>query len=907
VARNERRTLPYRLLACAVLAAAACAAPGVAQAHGGPTYLAGEVSGPAPTIDGVVTQQEWDDSDVAGLAFGSLGNSTLRFVHTPTHLYIAAVVQDPAPGPAPAFNVLFDDDHDGAKDQGEDAWLSFVGGGGEDFFYSDVGTDAEGHYNDVGDGTGTNDTVAAGTISGSGDVMIEQRHPLCSADTSHDICVSPGQTLGINFQYQRESLVFANAPGPSPFDPSSWADLTLVAGDVVWPTVDVTAPAAGSLLRGTVNLAADASDNVGVDRVEFRYFGGAAVGEVPISTDTEAPYTATFDSTQVPNSLRGGGTVYAVAYDTAGHSTAVGNAVMVDNPPSRIVFETDRDGNSEIYIMEPNGNDGITRLTNDPVPPLPGAVADTGPSMSPDGSLIAWQRGGDIWLMNSDGTEQRALTTDGRSGAPAFSPDGTRIAFHRDPAGDASMNHDIWVMNADGTGQTRLTSGPGNNLGPTWSPDGTKLAFDSDRSGSRDIFTMNADGTSQANLAWNSPQIDSDPDWSPDGQKLLFVSGRGGGGTVVSVWSANADGSGSALNVTNASIFDADPAWSPDGTRVVFTRDSGGQTFNLHLAQADGTTVFPTRITFANTTQRNSFPDWVAPAAAPAEETVTLEPVADTYVRASDATTPHGTETTFDVHAGASTYCGEGPGPAYGLLRFDLSSLPAGVRVSDARLELTVAGGFAYDGDPAHYAIRLYDNGWGESVTWDARPADGILPGPEGPPFGEPTINGVALSSSADLLGKGNAFNNNCEANSGGPPVRTFTAPETRPDSFARAVGDATGDGSLSVQIWSQACGTPTTVVCQNGQLNQAYFLRYYSREAEPALRPKLVVTYAPGVEVTSFSAAPTDPTAGLAQVDINDVPPSVLLAPPRGTTDSTPLGETPPPTRRSPRAPSRT
>ena len=214
-------------------------------------------------------------------------------------------------------------------------------------------------------------------------------------------------------------------------------------------------------------------------------------------------------------------------------------------------------------------------------------------------------------------------------------------------------NDDIWVMNADGSAQTNLTNTQGNELGPTWSPDGTKLAFDSDVDGDRDIYTMNSDGGDQANLTPDSPSLDADPDWSPDGQKILFVSGRG---DTTSVWTMNVDGT-AADNITDAPIFDADPAWSPTGDRIVFTRDSGGQTFNLHLVAADGTPPFA-RITFANTTQRNSFPDWVGETAEQQQETtVTLEPVADAYVRQSDPETPHGTETTFDVHAGASLYC----------------------------------------------------------------------------------------------------------------------------------------------------------------------------------------------------------------------------------------------------------
>ena len=495
-------------------------------------------------------------------------------------------------------------------------------------------------------------------------------------------------------------------------------------------------------------------------------------------------------------------------------------AVTIDNTtPGRIVFESDRDGNSDIYAINPDGTD-VTRLTTS-------ESVDTRPSLSPDGNRIAWQSAGQVWLMNSDGSNKQALTSLGSNNAPTFSPDGTKIAFESDRTGD----FEIWVMSADGTDQTNLTNTPlGDDVGPTWSPDGAKLAFDSSRTDDRDIFVMNADGTEQGNLT-ASGGLDADPDWSPDGSRLLFVSARTG---PTSVWSMNVDGT-DPVDLTSSGNFDADPAWSPDGNHIVFTRElTGGLTFNLWTARADGTAQLP--ITGAVSTQRNSFADWGSRAS---ETVVTLEPVADTYVRASDAETAHGTETTFDVHAGANIYCDRGPGPSYGLLRFDLSSLPAGVQVNDARLELTVAGGFAQDGDPSHYAIRLNSNDWGESVTWNTRPGDGILPGPVGPPFGEPTINGVPLSTSLDVLGVGNAFNNNCDANSGGPAVRTFTAPGDRARSFANAVAAGAGDGSLSLQIWSQACGTPTTVVCQNGQLQQAYYLRYYSREARPRAAPE--------------------------------------------------------------------
>src|SRR5262249_3205389 len=74
---------------------------------------------------------------------------------------------------------------------------------------------------------------------------------------------------------------------------------------------------------------------------------------------------------------------------------------------------------------------------------------------------------------------------------PAFSPDGTKIAFNSYRDG----NYEIYVMNSDGTNQTRLTSDAAKDWYPTWSSDGTKIYFDSQRTGHDEIFQMNADGS----------------------------------------------------------------------------------------------------------------------------------------------------------------------------------------------------------------------------------------------------------------------------------------------------------------------------------------------------------------------------------------------------------------------------
>jgi hypothetical protein len=120
------------------LAAAAIGLPGVAHAHGGGTYLAGTAT-TAPTVDGLIGSSEWADAIPYTVDFAALGTATVRFVHTPTDLYVGVVVLDANPGLAPSFEVFFDNDHDGVKEPGDDVWGSTVGGGGSDSFYDPAG------------------------------------------------------------------------------------------------------------------------------------------------------------------------------------------------------------------------------------------------------------------------------------------------------------------------------------------------------------------------------------------------------------------------------------------------------------------------------------------------------------------------------------------------------------------------------------------------------------------------------------------------------------------------------------------------------------------------------------------------------------------------------------------------
>jgi Tol biopolymer transport system component len=273
-------------------------------------------------------------------------------------------------------------------------------------------------------------------------------------------------------------------------------------------------------------------------------------------------------------------------------------------PTGRIVFESNRDGNLEIYRMNADGS-APTRLTEN-------EATDNLPSISPDGTKVAFSsdRDGDadIYVMGIDGSGLTQLTSDaGIELQPAWSPDGTKIAYH----GSSIEQYDIFVVDATGGTPVDVTNTPADEASANWSPDGTQLAFMSDRDGNEEIYRQNADGTGTATRLTNNAARDADPDWSPDGQKLAFFSDRPGSSCCGTVWTINAsDGSG-ATNLTNGSIFDADPSWSPDGTRIAFVRDAGGQNFNVWTALADGTE----QVNLTNIGGRNSFPDW-GPTAA---------------------------------------------------------------------------------------------------------------------------------------------------------------------------------------------------------------------------------------------------------------------------------------------------
>lgn len=131
---------------------------------------------------------------------------------------------------------------------------------------------------------------------------------------------------------------------------------------------------------------------------------------------------------------------------------------------------------------------------------------------------IVFTRGGDLWLMETDGQRQRPLTrTDVREEAPACSPEGELIAYQVYDA--ARRTYDVWVINADGTNPRNLAL---NGHSPAWSPSGGEVAFVSDRRGSPDLWIVGREGRNPRPLI-SSPEPEIAPAWSPLGDRLAFI------------------------------------------------------------------------------------------------------------------------------------------------------------------------------------------------------------------------------------------------------------------------------------------------------------------------------------------------------------------------------------------------
>jgi Tol biopolymer transport system component/GH25 family lysozyme M1 (1,4-beta-N-acetylmuramidase) len=233
-----------------------------------------------------------------------------------------------------------------------------------------------------------------------------------------------------------------------------------------------------------------------------------------------------------------------------------------------IAFQSNRSGANQVYTM---WRDGTSQTKFSGV-----NEKSSAPAWSPDGTALAFanccDQGTDqleVYIANASGTGTTRLTNNtSRDGDPAWSPDAEQIAFVASRDG----NKEIYVMGVDGKGETNLTNDSSKDDSPSWSPDGSQIAFASKRAGNWDIWVMDSDGSGASQLTNNAAK-DTDPDWSPDGTQIVFVSDRGGDKDV---YTKNADLTAKATNITDDPSRDDHPVWSPNGDKIAFDSDRTG-------------------------------------------------------------------------------------------------------------------------------------------------------------------------------------------------------------------------------------------------------------------------------------------------------------------------------------------
>jgi Tol biopolymer transport system component len=218
------------------------------------------------------------------------------------------------------------------------------------------------------------------------------------------------------------------------------------------------------------------------------------------------------------------------------------------------------------------------------------------PALSPDGQQIAFAALNDLWLMEI-GKKPRRLTEDAYwESDPAWSSDGTQLAYVSDKAGTP----DIHIRDLATDSESQLTSIDGAELYPAWSPDGSRIAFH-DQNGVTSIVDVASGSVQQVADSLFGP---GRPSWSADGSKLAFAavvpySARFREGTsqilVVDVESGEQTFVEPAPNKSIALRGDNGPVWSPDGSAMAFIMDGW-----LWVAPVDGSgeiTDDPVRVT----------------------------------------------------------------------------------------------------------------------------------------------------------------------------------------------------------------------------------------------------------------------------------------------------------------------
>jgi Tol biopolymer transport system component len=258
-------------------------------------------------------------------------------------------------------------------------------------------------------------------------------------------------------------------------------------------------------------------------------------------------------------------------------------------PVSGIAFVSDRDGNDEIYLIQPDGS-AVTRLTDNP-------AVDRDPAWSPDGRRIAFRsrRDGssDIFVMEATGARPVNLARDPQDSiddefCPTWHPSGEEFALYTDRYAQSSCAvHQLALMPVTGgLDNIRLLDvPPGNQISFAWSPDGGYLVFSSSRcdGSGTDLYLWERETDTVYPLTDDVLSPALYPACSHDGRFVAFVSASGGNHEIYRLNTLDR----TVINLTNHPARDTEPAWSPDDSQLAFATDRDGNS-EIYVMDADG-------------------------------------------------------------------------------------------------------------------------------------------------------------------------------------------------------------------------------------------------------------------------------------------------------------------------------
>jgi TolB protein len=173
---------------------------------------------------------------------------------------------------------------------------------------------------------------------------------------------------------------------------------------------------------------------------------------------------------------------------------------------------------------------------------------------------------------------------------PAWSPDGTKIAFAR----FNGTYYEIWTMNADGSGQTAVVQAGKSTTHPTWSPAGNKLVFTFAFSGTDDDIYSADSGSPNSNVSALAETTlnERDPAWQPGASQIAFQKLNTSTGNYEIDFVTYPSGTVSPFLSGSAANY-AEPAWSPDGTKLAVRNGISGVNDDIFLINSDGSGYGP--------------------------------------------------------------------------------------------------------------------------------------------------------------------------------------------------------------------------------------------------------------------------------------------------------------------------